>query len=99
VDDLPSLVRLRALGYQLLVIRPDPVSFEWKRLPPEHAVSLAARIADLERALLRQRLQQAGIQVVDWQVEKPFDQAVHAHLGRVPHWFRVVGAGAGGRVL
>jgi hypothetical protein len=39
---------------------------------------------------LRQ-LQQAGIRIVDWQVDQPFDQAVHASLGRVPNWFRNVG--------
>ncbi len=97
-DDLPALIRLRARGYQLLVIRPDPVAFEQARLPAERAVRLAARIVNLERALLLRKMQQAGIQVVDWQVDKPFDRAIHAHLGRVPHWFRVVGVGAGGRM-
>jgi len=31
---------------------------------------------------------------VDWQVDRPFDQTIHASLGRVPHWFRAVGLGA-----
>lgn len=92
-DDLPALIRLRAHGYQLLVIRPDPVGFEESRLPREPAVALAARVVRLERALLLRNLKQAGIQVVDWQVDRPFDQAVHRHLGRMPHWHRAIGVG------
>ena len=90
-DDVPMLVRLRARGYQLMVIRPDPVTFEVKATEPEPAIELAARIIRVERALVLRRLQQAGIQVVDWQVEKPFDHVVHASLGRMPHWFRTLG--------
>ena len=96
-EDLPALVRLRARGYQLLIVSPDPVTFETKSLlsfepvSAHSAILLAARIARLERVLLLRKLRQAGIQVVDWQVGKPFDQAVHASLGRMPHWFRAVG--------
>jgi uncharacterized protein (DUF58 family) len=89
--DLPMLVSLRARGYQVLVIRPDPVAFESNRLPPDQAVALAARVLRVERRLVRYKLQQAGIRVVDWQVHEPLDQAVHASLGRVPTWFRAVG--------
>jgi uncharacterized protein (DUF58 family) len=89
--DLPMLLRLRARGYQLLVIRPDPVAFEAGALPPQSAVDLARRIAGLERLLLLRQLQQAGIQVVDWQVDQPFDRVVHASLHRASHWFRAVG--------
>ena len=90
-DDLPMLIRLRARGYQLLVISPDPVAFEAKALGPQPAVDLATRIARTERLLLLRRLRQAGVQIVDWQVDRPFDQTVHASLGRLPYWFRAVG--------
>jgi len=89
--DLPALIRLRAHGYQVLVIRPDPVAFEVNALGPEPSVELAARILRVERSLLFRNLRQVGIQVVDWQVDKALDHAVHASLGRVPHWFRAVG--------
>ena len=91
LDDLPMLVRLRARGYQLLVIRPDPVPMELRLLGPQPAVELAARVVRVERALLQRKLQQAGVQVVDWQVDRPFDQVLHASLGRVPQWFRGIG--------
>jgi len=90
-DDLHMLVRLRALGYQVLVISPDPVSFEAQALKGHPGVALAARMAYLERTLLLRKLQQAGIQSVDWRVDRPFDQVVHASLGRVPLWYRAVG--------
>jgi uncharacterized protein (DUF58 family) len=90
-DDWSHLVRLRARGYQLLVISPDPVTFEARSSGPEPVWGLAARIARLERTLLLRRLRHTGIQVVDWQVDKPFDQVVHGAIGRVPHWIRGVG--------
>jgi uncharacterized protein (DUF58 family) len=90
-SDLSMLKRLRARGYQILVVRPDPVAFELEGLEPEPSVELAARIVRVERLLLLRKLQQAGIQVVDWQVDRPFDHVIHSSLGRVPHWFRAVG--------
>jgi uncharacterized protein (DUF58 family) len=90
-DDLQTLIRLRAHGYQVLVIQPDPIPFELQTLDPGPAVELAARIVSLQRALLLLKLRQAGIQVVGWQVHKPFDQVLHGALGRAPQWFRALG--------
>ncbi len=90
-NDLPVLVRLRARGYQLLVISPDPVTFEARTLAPQQNVALATRIARLERTLLLRRLRQAGIPVIDWQVHTPLDQAVLTSLGPRPFGFRVAG--------
>jgi hypothetical protein len=84
------LVRLRARGYEVLVIRPDPLSIELQSLEPKPGVSLAARIVTVERTLLKRKLQQVGIRVVDWQVDQPFDQAIHGALGRRPQWVRPV---------
>jgi hypothetical protein len=54
---------------------------------------MAARIVAVERTLLLFRLRQAGIQVVDWQVDRPFDQVLHAALARMPLWSRFMGMG------
>ena len=91
-DDTNMLVRLRAQGYQILVISPDPVSFEVKALGAQEGVVLAARIARLERTLQLRYLRRAGVQVVDWRVDRPFDQVLHATLARTPQWQRAVGA-------
>ncbi len=94
--DLPTLIRLRALGYELLIVSPDPIAFEMGAGAPAGEpegkpaanvagdAALAVRIARLERAVLLRRLRQAGIAVVDWQVDKPLDMAVLTSLGRVP---------------
>ena len=81
-EDLKVLVQLRARGYQVLVFSPDPVAFECSILQPTPAVELAARVARLERDLLIRRLQRAGIQVIAWDVARPFDQAVRPALRR-----------------
>ena len=90
-DDSSMLVRLRAQGYQVLVISPDPVSFEVEALGAQQDVALAARIARLERTLQLRYLRRAGVQVVDWRVDQPFDQVIHATLARTPQWQRAIG--------
>jgi uncharacterized protein (DUF58 family) len=83
-DDLEVLVQLRARGYQVMVISPDPVLYEHSILPVSRDVDLAARVIRMERNLLIQRLQRAGIQIIEWDVSQPFDQAVRSALIR-PH--------------
>ncbi len=94
-DDPPMLARLRSRGYQVLVVSPDPVRFEVGGIQEDPAnsqeLALALRLARLERQLLLRKLRNAGIPVVDWDVETPFDQTVHAALGRLPLWFRAMG--------
>jgi uncharacterized protein (DUF58 family) len=81
-DDLDILVHLRGRGYQVMVISPDPVKFEIGCLPPSPQVDLAARVIRLERDLLIRRLERAGIQVFEWDVSIPLDQAVGPLLMR-----------------
>jgi uncharacterized protein (DUF58 family) len=88
--DLATLIRLRAHGYELLIISPDPIAFEGASAQSDPTLALGARIAQRERAILLQRLRQAGAQIVDWPVNRPLDQAVLASLGRVPKWARPV---------
>ncbi len=82
-DDLDIVVQMRARGYQVLVVSPDPVKFELGLLPPSKDVQLAARIIRIERDLLIKRLERAGVRVIEWDVSRPFDQAVGAALKRV----------------
>jgi len=84
--DQHMLTTMRAYGYPILVVSPNPVSLEpraggrWSEL--------AVRIAQLERALLLRKLLAAGVQVLDWSVAQPLDHAIHAHLGRRALLFR-----------
>lgn len=90
VDDIKVLVQLRARGYQVMVISPDPVSFEMSYLPKNESIDQAARLLRMERNLLIQKLQRAGIQVLDWNTSQPFDQVAKRRLGRPPVILRVL---------
>jgi hypothetical protein len=84
-------VHLRAQGYQVLVVSPDPVKFEMSYLPKNKNVDLASRVITMERKLLFQRVQHAGAQVLEWDVSDPFDQVVKRKLSHPPAWMRAVG--------
>jgi uncharacterized protein (DUF58 family) len=81
-DDFHALVDLRSKGYELLVINPDPVSFETSGLPPSESVSLAQRIVRMKQQLFFERLRGIGIQVVNWDVSQPFEHVARRELER-----------------
>jgi len=81
-DDLGMLFRLRAHGYAVLVVSPDPVAFEVAHLPADPLLPVAIRLAQLERRLLLQQLRQGGIAVADWQVQRSLDESLHATVAR-----------------
>jgi len=87
-DDLATLIQLRGRGYQVLVICPDPVSFELSapslclQKQSQADIHLAARIVRLERLASLARLRRAGVQVVEWDVTLPFDQAMRGEFRR-----------------
>lgn len=85
-DDTPVLTRLRARGYAVMVISPDPVLFEaqwlrsaWAGLDPAFQ-DTAVRMLQVERRLILRRLRQVGVQVVNWDVSQPFDQVIRRQL-------------------
>jgi len=81
-DDYPTLVQLRARGYQVMLVSPDPVAFEQSYLPRRPEVELAARVVRMERDLMLKKVQRAGVQVVEWNVEQSFDQATRKAFAR-----------------
>lgn len=88
-DDLPTVIQLRARGYRVLVVCPDPVKFEMSNLPPLSSkysradVVLAGRILRLERAVSLRRLRRAGVQVIEWDISRPFDQEMQGAFRRL----------------
>ena len=76
--DMGNLTRLRALGYAVMVVSPNPINFEIQNLPasPHPDYVLARRLAQIERNVLINSLQGAGIPVADWNVEQPLSQVV-----------------------
>jgi uncharacterized protein (DUF58 family) len=83
-DDLTPLIHLRAQGYEVLVVSPNPIKFELSYLPSTEAVRLAGRVLHMERLVFLQKLGRAGIHVLDWDVSAPFDQFVKQRLSRAP---------------
>jgi len=81
-QDDGALIALRARGYPLLVISPDPVGFEVAGLPRSTTTDLAARIVGMQRLLLLRRLRATGIQVVEWDVTRPFEEVARQSLER-----------------
>jgi uncharacterized protein (DUF58 family) len=92
-SDFEGLVQFRSAGYQLIVVSPDPVSYEVSYLNRTAAVDLAARIVRIERELLLHRLQRTGVQVVNWDTSQPFENVVQAALSRPPAWLRAIRSG------
>jgi uncharacterized protein (DUF58 family) len=91
-DDLKPLIQLRAQGYDVLVVSPNPVKFELSYLGNSNPnVDIAGRILHMERVLLLQRLQRANIQVLDWDVREPFDMVAKRKLSHAPAWLRAIG--------
>ena len=93
-EDVEPLVRLRAQGYSLIVVSPDAVRFEAARLPVSEPMLQATRILALRRRLTLRKLRHAGVQVVDWDVTRPFEQVVESALSRPPAFMRAIGAGS-----
>ena len=90
-EDMDVLIRLRALDYSLLVISPDPVTFEASLYAPSPQMAIGTRVARLERTLMLHKLQRAGILTLDWDVSQPFDQVAYAALGRTPRGTHAIG--------
>jgi len=83
--DPPVLSRLRAHGYEVLVVSPDPIDFEKRSIPQTEIGRTAIRIARAERNLWTYQLKRLGIPVIDWQVDQPLDAAVRTGLRRTYH--------------
>ncbi len=76
----------------MLVVSPNPVKFELSYLGNSNPnVELAGRVLHMERVLLLQRLQRANIQVLDWDIQEPFDLLVKRRLSHAPAWLRAIG--------
>jgi len=76
-EDIPVLIQLRSLGYEVMVVSPDSISFVARRYKGEKNIDLALRIATVERAMMIRNLTRVGIPVVNWQVDRSLDDALH----------------------
>ena len=80
-DDWRLFPRLRAYGYQVLLISPDPVDYARQMLPGDPVTGLAARFTQVERHLEIVKITRLWIPVIDWQVNQPLAPLVRTALG------------------
>jgi uncharacterized protein (DUF58 family) len=74
--------RLRAYGYQALLVSPDPIDFVRPSLPQDAANQLAFRAVRIERRLWLNDIARLNVLVVDWQVHRPLFPLVRNVLTR-----------------
>lgn len=89
-DDIPVIVRMRARGYAVLIISPDPVSYESSMY--QDFTSSPYRLAFAERDLMLRQIRRNGAQVVNWRVDQPLEAAVRntlAHRSATVHFNRI----------
>jgi uncharacterized protein (DUF58 family) len=86
-DDWRLFPRLRAYGYQVLLISPNPMDYAERILPNDSTTRLAGRLTRLERQLEIGKITQLWIPVIDWQVSQPLAPLIrnafaHSHIQR-----------------
>jgi len=80
-EDPPLVAYLATLGYGVLVISPNPLIYEnITRSEVPLPNDLAWRLATAERRFHFQRMQRAGVQVVDWDVRQPLAPLLRTRL-------------------
>ena len=79
-DDWQLFARLRAYGYQVLLISPNPMDFAERVLSNDSTTRLAGRLTRLERQLEISRITHLWIPVIDWKVSQPLSPLVRNAL-------------------
>ncbi len=74
--------RLRAYGYQAMLISPDPIQFSAKMFPKDVNSNLAIRTVRIERQLRLNNISQLRVPVINWQVDQPLYPLVRNALTR-----------------
>ncbi len=81
-NDWPLFPRLRAYGYQVLLICPDAFDYARPSLPTDQTTQLAARLARLEHQVEISKITRLWIPMVKWPVSQPLSPLVRQALGR-----------------
>ena len=80
--DRSLFLRLRAYGYQTLLISPDPIDFAYPAPAQTATDQLVLRAVRLERRLQLTGIAQLQIAVVDWKISQPLFPLVRKALTR-----------------
>lgn len=80
IRDMKTIYRLKADGYQLLVVSPNPLE---RSMDMDETELLAYRAARIEREIMLRRIRRMGVMVVDWQVHKSLENALQTKRGEI----------------
>ncbi len=81
-EDIPVIVQMRAHGYAVIVVSPDPIAFE--AAFQRDRTSAAYRFASAERQFMLRQVRESGARVVNWQVDQPLESVIREALARQP---------------
>ncbi len=81
-EDISVILGMRAYGYAVIVISPNPIAFEANT--DQDFAQPAYRLAFAERSLMLRQVRRSGAQVVDWRVDQPLEQVIREALARQP---------------
>ena len=84
-NDWELFPRLRAHGFQVLLISPDPMDYARDLLPTDLLTVMSRRLARLDRRLEIGKISALWIPVIDWHVNQTLSPLVrnallHAHV-------------------
>ncbi len=83
--DLQTYSRLRAHGYQVVLISPDPIEFAACRQAEDSPNDYAIRTAKAERLIQFKQMMQLGVTVIDWPVNRPLSAVLLENSARLVH--------------
>src|SRR5258708_21516738 len=81
-EDIGVIARMRAHGYAVMLVSPDPVSYEAGI--DSGFTDFASRLANAERALMLRQVYRSGVPVVNWNVNQPLENVIRDSLARPP---------------
>ena len=81
-NDLSFYRRLRAFGFQVLLVCPDTLDFVSKTMGNEKGTLLALRAGMLERRLNLNLISQLFVSVIDWKTREPLLPKIRNALRR-----------------
>lgn len=82
-EDIPTIALMRSHGYAVMIISPDPISYESGTL--HDFTSQAYRLAYAERELILRQIRHTGAQIVNWRVTQPLETTIGTALIRQRH--------------
>jgi uncharacterized protein (DUF58 family) len=80
-SDLPAFIRLRAQGYEVMVVSPNPVEYEYQSYQKSQETEFGLRLANLGREKQIRNLKKVGVRVVDWKVSESLPKVIQRGLG------------------